>query len=164
MSLNEPIIAEFKQEALTTRKLLERVPLESLGWKPHEKSMTMEQLALHIADLSGFLQTIFTSDELDLAIREHQSPKVNAISDILERFDANVAGTIDLLKKQTDEHLLQFWKMRLGEKVIVDLPRLTVLRSMINHYIHHRGQLSVYLRLKDVPLPSIYGPSADETL
>jgi uncharacterized damage-inducible protein DinB len=165
MSLNESLVVEFQQEAKTTRKLLERVPQDALGWKPHEKSMTMERLALHVTELFGWPRMLLTSNELDFSKRDYQSPKVNAISDLLELFDTNVAGSLDLLKTQTDEQLLQSWKLRSGEQIFFEMPRLAVLRSMIlNHSIHHRGQLSVYLRLKNVPIPSIYGPSADEPM
>jgi uncharacterized damage-inducible protein DinB len=165
MGLNESIIVEFQQEAKTTRKLLERVPQDALGWKPHEKSMTMERLALHITELFGWPRTVLTTDELDFSKMEYKPPKMNAISDLLELFDTSVAEGLNLLKAQTDSQLLQSWKLRSGEQVFFEMPRLAVLRSMVlNHSIHHRGQLSVYLRLKNVPLPSIYGPSADEPM
>jgi uncharacterized damage-inducible protein DinB len=165
MSLNESMVAEFQQEAKTTRKLLERVPLDALGWKPHEKSMTMERLSVHIIELYGWPRMVLSMDEMDLSKWDHQPPKVNAISDLLELFDTNVAGTLDLLKGQTDEQLLKSWKLRSGEMVFFEMPRIAVLRSMVlNHSIHHRGQLSVYLRLRNIPIPSIYGPSADEPM
>jgi uncharacterized damage-inducible protein DinB len=165
MDLVEPIVAEFQQEAKTTRKLLERVPLDALGWKPHEKSMTMERLATHITELFGWPRTILTTDELDFSKIDHTPPKVKAISDLLKLFDMNVTDALNLLKAQSDKQLLQSWKLSSGEKVFFEMPRLAVLRSMVlNHSIHHRGQLSVYLRLKNLPVPSIYGPSADEPM
>jgi uncharacterized damage-inducible protein DinB len=165
MGLNEPILAEFQQEAKTTRKLLERVPQDALGWKPHEKSMTMERLAVHIAELYGWPSIVLASNELDFSRMDYTPPKINGISDLLEFFDKAVTGAVDLLKTQTDEQLVQLWKLRTGEKVFFEMPRLAVIRSMVlNHTIHHRGQLSVYLRLRNVPIPSIYGPSADEPM
>jgi uncharacterized damage-inducible protein DinB len=165
MSLNELIVSEFQQEAKTTRKLLQRVPQDAFGWKPHEKSMTMQRLALHITELYGWPRAIFTSSELDFSKGEYKSPEVSALSDLLALFDTNVAVSLDLLKTQTDEQMLQAWKLRSGEQIFFEMPRLAVLRSMVlNHSIHHRGQLSVYLRLRNVPLPAIYGPSADEPM
>jgi uncharacterized damage-inducible protein DinB len=165
MSMNELMAAEFQQEAQTTRKLLERVPQDAFGWKPHEKSMTMERLATHVIELFGWPQVVLTSDELDFSKMEHTPPKVNGTSDLLALFDKNVAGALDLLKAQTDEQLSKIWKLRSGEQIFFEMPRLAVLRSMVfNHSIHHRGQLSVYLRLRNVPIPSIYGPSADEPM
>ena len=165
MSLNEPILSEFQQEAKTTRKLLERIPQDALAWKPHSKSMTMERLAVHIAELYGWPSVILTSNELDFSKMDYKPPQIGNISDLLEFFDKSIAGALDLLKNQTDEQLLRPWKLQAGEKIFFELPRLAVIRSMVlNHTIHHRGQLSVYLRLRDVPLPSIYGPSADEPM
>jgi uncharacterized damage-inducible protein DinB len=165
MGLSEPILAEYKQEAITTRKLLERIPPDALGWKPHEKSMTMERLAVHVAELYGWPSIILTSNELDFSKMEYKPPAIVKISDLLEFFDQSVGKASDLLKNQTDEHLLKPWKLRTGEKVFFEMPRLAVIRSMaLNHSIHHRGQLSVYLRLRNVPIPSIYGPSADEPM
>jgi uncharacterized damage-inducible protein DinB len=165
MGLNESLIAEYRQEAQTTRKLLERVPLDALGWKPHEKSMTMERLATHVTELYGWPRIVLTTDELDFLIMDHTPPPIGAISDLLQLFDTSVAAALDLLKTQTDEQLLRNWKLRAGEKIFFEMPRISVLRLMVfNHSIHHRGQLSVYLRLRNVPLPSIYGPSADEPM
>jgi len=164
MGLNEPILNEFQQEAKTTRKLLERVPQDALGWKPHEKSMTLERLAVHVAELFGWPAMVLSSDELDFSKMDHKPPTIRDASDILTLFDKGVAGALELLKSQTDAQLLKSWKLRSGEQVFFEMPRIAVLRSMVlNHSIHHRGQLSVYLRLRNVPIPSIYGPSADES-
>jgi uncharacterized damage-inducible protein DinB len=165
MGLNEPIMAEFQQEAKTTRKLLERIPPAALGWKPHDKSMTMERLAVHIAELYGWPSIVLTSNELDFSKMDYKPAQIGKISDLLELFDKAVAGALNLLKNQTDEQLLKSWKLRTGETIFFEMPRLAVIRSMVlNHTIHHRGQLSVYLRLRDIPIPSIYGPSADEPM
>jgi uncharacterized damage-inducible protein DinB len=165
MDLKEPIMAEFQQEAKTTRKLLERIPQDALGWKPHDKSMTMERLAVHIAELYGWPSIVLTSNELDFSKMDYKPPQIGKISDLLELFDKAVAGALNLLKNQTDEQILKSWKLRTGETIFFEMPRLAVIRSMVlNHTIHHRGQLSVYLRLRDIPIPSIYGPSADEPM
>ncbi|HEX8136296.1 MAG TPA: DinB family protein [Pyrinomonadaceae bacterium] len=165
MSLSQPIIAELQQEAKTTRKLLERVPEEAFSWKPHEKSMSLGRLAGHVAELHTMFRFILTEDELDFAAGKYQPFAPSNVSELLESFDRNVAEAVELLKAQTDESLLKPWRMRSGEQVFFELPRVAVIRSMaLNHIFHHRGQLSVYLRLRDVPLPSIYGPTADEPM
>ena len=164
MKLTELILGELQQEAATTRKMLERVPEAALAWQPHEKSMSLGRLASHVAGLFGtWLTASLSQDEFDLA----DSLPLNAesVSDILEAFDRNVASAIELLKTQSDESLSTPWRLKRGGQVLFELPRWAVLRSMVlNHIIHHRGQLSVYLRLLEVPVPSIYGPSADEQI
>jgi uncharacterized damage-inducible protein DinB len=163
MSLCEPLAAELRQEAATTRRLLERVPEESFGWKPHEKSMALGRLAGHIAELPTLIAPALTQDELDFAAGNYQPFNPTSVAELLERFDRNVADAAGLLSGQTDERMQEPWRLRSGEQVLFELPRAAVVRTMaLNHIVHHRGQLSVYLRLLDVPLPSIYGPSADE--
>jgi uncharacterized damage-inducible protein DinB len=164
MNLTELILAELRQEAATTRKMLERVPDESFAWQPHEKSMTLGRLAAHVAGLHGtWLKTSLTQDEFDLA--DSLPLKAESVSDILAAFDQNVSDAIEILQTQSDERLFTTWRLKRGGQVLFELPRWAVLRSMvINHIIHHRGQLSVYLRLLNVPLPSVYGPTADEPL
>jgi uncharacterized damage-inducible protein DinB len=164
MSLTEQILVELKQEAATTRKMLERVPEESLAWQPHEKSMTLGRLAAHVAGLHGtWLKTALNQDEFDLA--DSLPLKADSVSDILEAFDQNISAAIELLQNQADERLFTTWRLKRGGQVLFEMPRWAVLRSMvINHIIHHRGQLSVYLRLLNVPLPSVYGPTADEPM
>lgn len=164
MSFIEPVIAELQHEAATTRKLLERVPEDQLAWKPHEKSMSLGQLAGHIAELYSFAAPISTQDELDFAGATYEPFAPANTAELLEKFDKNVADAIEILKTQTDDRLLAAWRMRSGEQVFFEMPRITVIRSfMLNHIVHHRGQLSVYLRLQNVPLPPMYGPTADES-
>ncbi|MBL8148891.1 MAG: DinB family protein [Blastocatellia bacterium] len=163
MSLSEAIAAELKHEAAITRRLLERVPEEALGWKPHEKSMTLSMLAGHVAELPDWFSAIVKQDELDFATMDYKPLEPTKTSELLEAFDKNVASALDVLQGQTDEFLSTSWRLRDGERIFFEMPRSAVIRSMtMNHLIHHRGQLSVYLRMKDVPIPSIYGPSADE--
>jgi uncharacterized damage-inducible protein DinB len=163
MSLSEPIAAELQREAATTRRMLERVPEGKLAWRPHEKSMTLGRLAGHIAELPSLVASVVTRDEVDFAEGNFQPFTASNSAELLERFDKNIAAAVEALKGQPDEHLLKTWRLRNGEQVFFELPRVAVLRSMgLNHVIHHRGQLSVYLRLLDVPLPSVYGPTADE--
>jgi uncharacterized damage-inducible protein DinB len=164
MNLIEPMIAELKHEAATTRRLLERVPEESLAWQPHAKSMTLGRLAAHIANLPGILIGALKEDELDASDLKAQSPPADNVSSILEAFDQKISSALELLKTQVDEQfMLTSWRYMNGEQVIFEMPRLAVIRFVaLNHIVHHRGQLSVYLRLLDVPLPSVYGPTADE--
>ncbi|MBA3768785.1 MAG: DinB family protein [Acidobacteria bacterium] len=166
MNLIEPMIAELQHEAATTKRLLERVPQESLAWQPHAKSMTLGRLSAHIANLPGMLVGVFDGDELDSNDLKSQSPPEADLSSILKTFDEKIAGALELLKTQPDERfLLASWRYVSGEKLIFEMPRLAVIRFVIlNHLVHHRGQLSVYLRLLDVPLASVYGPTADEQL
>jgi uncharacterized damage-inducible protein DinB len=164
MKLMEPMIAELQHEAATTRRLLERVPQDSLSWQPHAKSMTLGRLAAHIANLPGMLIAALTEDKLDAGDLKAQSPSAESVAGILEEFDQKISSAVELLKRDVDESFLVApWRYTSGEHVIFELPRLAVIRFVtLNHIIHHRGQLSVYLRLLDIPLPSIYGPSADE--
>lgn len=163
MSLNEPLVAELQHEAKTTRKMLERLPQESFAWKPHEKSMTLGRLAGHIAELPSMIIPALTQDELDFGSGDYKPFEPTDVSSLLEKFDKNVADAVELLKTQSDEQLGETWRMRNGEQIFFEMPRSSVIRSMsLNHFIHHRGQLSVYLRLLNIPLPSVYGPTADE--
>ena len=164
MTLGKSLAAELKAEAATTRKLLERVPQEQFGWKPHEKSMSLGRLAGHVAELPTLLSVALTQDELDFASGAFKAFAPESTSDLVETFDKNVADAIELLSKQPDEPMADKWRLRSGEHVIFEMPRISFVRAVgLNHWIHHRGQLSVYLRLLDVPVPSIYGPSADES-
>ena len=162
MNLNEPLIVELQIEAKTTRKMLERVPQDSLAWKPHEKSRTLGEIAAHIANLPGMFIATLNQDEFD---RHDYESVVDTVADILDTFDKNISNSLEVLKTLSDGRLLNSWRYRYGEQVIFEMPRLVVIRTTaLNHLIHHRGQLSVYLRLLNVPLPPVYGPTADESL
>ena len=163
MSICEPFAAELEQEAKTTRRLLERVPEESLGWKPHEKSMSLGQLAGHVAQLPTLLVPALTEDEFDFAVAGWKPFSPQSTAELVEQHDANVKAAAEALRGQADERMGEKWKLKSGDQVLFEMPRALVVRFVgLNHVVHHRGQLSVYLRLLDVPLPSIYGPSADE--
>jgi uncharacterized damage-inducible protein DinB len=165
VNLSQPIIAELQQEAKTTRKMLERVPEDALSWKPHEKSMSLGRLAGHVAELHTMFRFILAEDELDFGSGKYKPFAPANVAELLETFDSNVAEAVELLKGQTDEALLSLWRMRSGEHVLFELPRVAAIRAVaLNHIFHHRGQLSVYLRLRDVPVPSVYGPTADEPM
>jgi uncharacterized damage-inducible protein DinB len=161
MNLNEPLLAELQIEAETTRKMLERVPQGALAWKPHEKSRTLGEIAAHIANLPGLFIATLNQAEFD---RYDYKAVTDTVADILDTFDRNISNALEVLKTQSNERLLAPWRYKYGEQVIFEMPRLVVIRTTaLNHLIHHRGQLSVYLRLLDVPLPPVYGPTADES-
>ncbi len=163
MNQIQMITLELQQEAATTRKMLERVPQEDFDWKPHEKSMTLGKLAAHVAGLHGkWLTTALTENGFDLG--DSMPLEANSVPEILATFDESIARAVELLKTQTDEQMSAKWRLTNGDAVFFELPRWAVIRSMvINHIIHHRGQLSVYLRLRNVSLPPVYGPTADES-
>ncbi len=163
MTVAQSIIAEMKRESISTRTLLERVPDEHLDWKPHEKSMSMRGLASHIADSFKWLGGIVGQDELVFDPETFTPWTMSSKDDLLATFDKNVSDAATLLEDVTDEAMMGMWKMTAGGKTLVKSPRVAVVKMFaVNHHIHHRGQLDVYLRLKDVPLPQIYGPTADE--
>lgn len=162
-NVSSALIAEMEQEAATARKCLERVPSEKFAWKPHEKSMTFGYLAVHIAEMFGWTPATLQHPELDFAKFDYKPYEPATTEDLLEYFDKNVAEALDVLRNTPDEVYLENWTMRNGEKIYFTMPKITTMRSFVmNHIVHHRGQLSVYLRLNDIPVPSIYGPSADE--
>lgn len=156
-------IAEFEQEAVVARKCLERVPAEKFDWKPHEKSMTFGRLASHIAEMFGWTPSTLQQPELDFSKMDYKPLEPATTADLVEFLDKNVAEAIDVLRNTSDEVFMENWTMRNGETVYFTMPKITVMRSFVmNHIVHHRGQLSVYLRLNDIPVPALYGPSADE--
>ena len=165
MSMVEAIAAEFAQEARNTRKLLERVPEEHFDWGPHEKSMTMAALATHIAEIPQWGLMTLDQDEFTLDTSEYTPKMASSSAELLGLFEERVQAFGARLKAAGDGELLQPWRMLVDGEVKFELPRIAVLRGMIlNHTYHHRGQLEVYLRIKGVPLPAIYGPSADEDM
>ena len=161
--LKQLLFADFDQELATTRRVLERIPDDKLGWKPHEKSMALGGLGTHLANLVRWQVSMLRQDDYDFAAN---APRMNAMESreaLLAFFDANVADLRGALEELSDEALSSDWTLRRGEQVIFKRPRAQVLRSFgLSHMAHHRGQLTVYLRLLDVPLPPVYGPTADE--
>ena len=156
-------IAELEQEAAVTRKCLERVPPEKFDWKPHEKSMTFGRLASHIAEMFGWTPATLQQPELDFAKFDYKPLEPATTNDLVEFLDKNVAEALDVLRNSPDEVFLENWTMRNGETEYFTMPKIAVMRSFVmNHIVHHRGQLTVYLRLNDIPVPALYGPSADE--
>ena len=166
MSISQSLLPEFDQEAVTTRKLLERVPADKFGWKPHEKSMTMGRLATHVAELVGWMSTILTTEKLDFAPpggQPYVAYEPKSTPDLVAFFDKSVTETRAALAKATDQEMMQSWSLLSGGKVLFTMPRIACVRGMsMNHVVHHRGQLSVYLRMNNIPVPAMYGPSADD--
>lgn len=165
MSIAQSLLPEFDFEMAAARKVLERVPGDDLGWKPHEKSMTMGRLATHVAEVPGWVISTFTSDSLDLAGDGGSRPAPPTDPEgILALFDRLVAAGREALAGASDEDMAKPWSLMMGEQVFFTMPKAEVYRRwVINHLIHHRAQLGVYLRLNDIPVPGIYGPSADES-
>jgi uncharacterized damage-inducible protein DinB len=162
MPIAQMMLPEFEQEMASTRKLLECVPEEHYGWKPHEKSMTLARLAGHVAEMPGWAVVTIAQDKLELT--PGMSPTTATAKDqILSVFDKNVTDARAALTSATDEHLMQPWSLVVAGHTAFTLPRVAVLRGMVmNHLIHHRAQLGVYLRLLNVNIPGMYGPSADD--
>jgi uncharacterized damage-inducible protein DinB len=162
--LNKPLVLELKHEAGQTKKMLERVPYDQFTWKPHDKSMPLGRLAVHIAELPGWITMILKTNELDLGKMNYKPTEVSNTAALLQLLDKNVDAAVEALEGASDEALMEGWTLRRDDKVFFTMPRASVIRSMsMNHIIHHRAQLSVFLRLLDVPVPGMYGPSADET-
>jgi len=161
-SLQTALGQELKHELKLTRRLLERIPTENFDWQPHPKSMKLGTLASHIANLVGYLEMSLQGPATDLATSPRPTPSIST-DEVLRRFDVNSENIHKALEQVDDATFQDTWSMRHGEQVIVTMPHTAVARVMVlNHMIHHRGQLSVYLRLLDIPVPAIYGGSADE--
>jgi uncharacterized damage-inducible protein DinB len=166
MTIGQSMLAEFDQEMQGTRKVLERVPDDKWAWKPHEKSGTVGWLAGHLATLPGWTTMTIKTEELDYAPvngPSYQPPKIENRKDLLAVFDKESAEARAALSSVGDHEMLKSWKLLAGGKEIFAMPRVAVIRGMVmNHLIHHRAQLGVYFRLIGVPVPGLYGPSADE--
>jgi uncharacterized damage-inducible protein DinB len=159
--LTKALISELTSEAATTRRVLERVPADKLSWRPHQKSMTLGQLALHIAQLPGAIAELVS--ELNVEAPVVPLREATSRDQLLSTLDESVATATAKLSGWDDNDLRAEWKMTRGPQTLLQVPRIGMIRSvMLNHWYHHRGQLVVYLRLLDVPIPSIYGPTADE--
>lgn len=160
MSISETLLPEFDQEMATTRRLLERVPSDKGAWKPHQKSFSLGHLAQLLSWMPGWITQTVRDKEINLmGVAGYSIEKTESL---LAVFDKNVRQAHDAISSASDKDLAVSWSLKRGEQVLMTLPRSTAVRQHINHLVHHRGQLSVYLRLVEVPLPSIYGPTADE--
>jgi len=166
MTIKDAFIGELKHESSMTKKMLERVPLDKREWKPHEKSMTLGRLATHVAENTQWVSDIIHIDDFDFMTNYNfNPPNAGSTEELLEIFQTKLDKAIADLSTMTDEDLTKQWTVRRGEQVMFVTPKNISIRNWaMNHMIHHRGQLSVYLRLLDVPVPGMYGPSADERM
>lgn len=165
MSLVDALLPEYDHEMATTRRLLQRVPEVDLAWKPHGKSMALGELSGHLADIPAWCSELLDGSSLDLdALGDRLKAKApDSGAALLAEFDRRVSLARASLAKSTDAELLAPWTLKSGAQQVFTLPRISAIRTFVmNHLIHHRGQLSVYLRLRDVAVPAIYGPTADE--
>jgi uncharacterized damage-inducible protein DinB len=164
MALKDALLPEFDHEMGTTRRVLERIPDADLTWKPHEKSFSLGHLGAHLANLPTWVDIACDTAIFDvLSLEDSRSRDVGSTAEILQAFDVRVRRARAKIAEQTDSALLSPWTMTQGQQEVFTMPKAAVLRTFVmNHMIHHRGQLTVYLRLRNVPLPSIYGPTADE--
>jgi uncharacterized damage-inducible protein DinB len=161
MATIKEFLQEFEQEVQTTRRVLERVPADRLAWKPHDKSMSLGQLALHVATVPGAVAEISGQSPFPAPKFEHPSPA--SAAELIPALDQSLAKVREILGKMDDAALARTWRVVDGDREVMAIPVAALFRSiMLNHWYHHRGQLSVYLRQVGVPVPSIYGPSADE--
>ena len=166
MPIAQSLLSEFDQEMATTRKTLERVPDAAFAWKPHPKSFSMEDLANHIGQMPAWATVTLKEESFDVSPQGKpvQFPKGASTQEILATFDEGVAAARAALLETSDEQMAQPWSLLGNGQVYFTLPRLAVLRSFtLNHLVHHRAHLGLYLRLNDVPVPAMYGPSADES-
>jgi uncharacterized damage-inducible protein DinB len=162
MALIAGMLQELEQEAQTTRRVLERVPESQLTWRPHQKARTLGELALHVAMVPGAVAELIASPSPAQAPR-FTDPSPNSAAELIPALDESIGKAKQALGGMDDAALMAPWRLMQGERELFAVPRVALLRSiMLNHWYHHRGQLSVYLRELDVPIPSIYGPSADE--
>jgi len=166
MSIAASLLPELDQEMANTRRTLDRIPDELFGWKPHEKSFSMMEMANHLARLPGWGASTLATESLDLDPEKGEfvpPPPAESIAEVLAAFDESAAGFRAALEQAGDDDFMEPWTLLNGGQELFTMPRLAVLRGMVlNHMVHHRGQLTVYLRLNDLPVPALYGPSADE--
>ena len=162
MAIKDALLAEFDHEIATTRKLLERLPEAKLSWKPHVKSFSLGGLATHLANLPTWTSTILNETSFNMANETPHAQEKTSRSELLAAFDENATRARGWMDR-TDAEYMARWSLMRGEHEVFSMPRIAAWRSFVmSHMIHHRGQLSVYLRLNDIPVPAIYGPSADE--
>lgn len=161
MGLIEPIRTEFDRELKTCRRLLERVREDRFDWRPHPKSFSLRELSCHLVNVVGWVEPLLTLDHLSIQ-PEDRGWGARTWLELMERFDRNRERALDLMRDPPDHDLHTEWRLKAGSRVVYRARRIEALRFIISHVIHHRGQLSVYLRLNDIPVPPIYGPTADE--
>jgi uncharacterized damage-inducible protein DinB len=161
MTISEEFVKEVEQESRATREMLKRIPPETFDWKPHEKSMTMKRLSVLVADMFGWFEFEIDSDELDFA-KGYEMPDPRSTEGLVKFFEKRLQDGLTSLRGANDAKFSERWKLRRGDNIFLETSKLEIVRQTINHMVHHRGQLSVFMRLKDIPVPPIYGPTADE--
>jgi len=163
MSIAQGLLAEFDVEMANTRRTLERIPLDKLEWKPDPKSMTLGRLAAHVAEMPGWAALTLTTDELDFAAGGYTPAVATSQEQLLEIADKNATAARAAIAAASDADFMKPWTLRQGDQIFFTMPKIAVIRGMVmNHTVHHRGQLTVYYRMNGVPVPALYGPSADE--
>lgn len=163
MSIGQSMLGEFDHEMANSRRTLERIPLNKLEWKPDPRSMPLGQLAGHVVEMLGWGSMVLTAPSMDMNPGDHKPYIPQSREELLSEFDKNVASLRSTLASAKDEDMMKEWALRISGQVLFAMPRAAVMRTMImNHIIHHRAQLTVYYRLNGVPVPALYGPSADE--
>jgi len=162
MNIIPLLVKEMEGEAVTTRKMLQLVPADKFNWKPHPKSMSLQSLATHIADLPGWVALAFNTSELDFAAQPYEPAAVNSTNDILSIFEKSYNDGMTALRNAKEEDLLPNWTMRTGDQIHGVFTKYELIRVAFSQTSHHRAQLGVYLRLLDIPIPGSYGPSADD--
>lgn len=162
MTFLEFFLQQLEEEAITTRKMLSRIPTEQFAWKPHEKSMEMKRLAIHIAELPTWIPMTLDTDELDFAKSEYKQEPIESTEELMEYFEKCLIKGREALKSGKEADLEKPWTLRNGEQVYSTSPKRDVIRMSLSQIIHHRAQLGVFLRLLNIPIPGSYGPSADE--
>ena len=163
MAYKDALIAELKYESDLTKKMLERVPVENGSWRPHERSMTLGRLATHVAEIPHWISRIISIDDWDFAVQGFSSHTAASKEELMKTFHDKLHQAIDDLETMSDEDFNKTWIVRRRDQMRREMPKKIAIRGWeFSHLVHHRGQLSVYLRLLDVPVPGMYGPSADE--
>jgi uncharacterized damage-inducible protein DinB len=162
MALIPMLVKEMEQEAATTRKMLERIPNDKYDWKPHPKSMSVRQLASHIAELPSWVSMVLTTDELDFAANPYQPVPIRDTNDVLQLLEKSLKEGKKELARAKEEEMENIWTLRNGDQVYSRNSKADVIRMSYCQIVHHRAQMGVYLRLLDVPIPGSYGPSADD--
>lgn len=163
MTILQSFSRELEKEAIATRKMLERVPDDKFSWKPHEKSMTLQRLATHVAELPAWIGMALNTSELDFSDDDYEAVSIHNGAVLVDYFEKNLEEGKAELAKAKEEQLTEPWTLRNGNEIYDTSPKGDVIRMSLSQLIHHRAQLGVYLRLLDIPIPGSYGPSADET-
>ena len=162
MSIAKEFAKELNQQAANTKKVLERIPQDKLTWKPHEKSTAIGRLGMHIAELPNTIVRTIETESFDYAAAPFKPVFPNTTAEIMETFEKSLSKATGLLEKTSDDQLQAIWKALRAGQLVWEMPKGAVIRNTLNHIIHHRGQLTVFLRLLDVPIPNTFGPTADE--